>query len=79
MSRRADVNQRSHDGMTPLAIAAFWGYADIVRLLLENGYVCGCYSSYLSTAWPLVLTLLQHSTSGLALTPTNINDVALAE
>ncbi|KAK7500175.1 hypothetical protein BaRGS_00008722 [Batillaria attramentaria] len=32
----ADVNQRSNDGMTPLAIAAFWGYADIVKVLLDN-------------------------------------------
>ena len=35
----ADVNARSNDGMTPLAIAAFWGYADIVKVLLENGSV----------------------------------------
>ncbi|KAL8592773.1 hypothetical protein ACOMHN_045927 [Nucella lapillus] len=33
----ADVNARSHDGMTALAIAAFWGYADIVKFLLEHG------------------------------------------
>lgn len=33
----ANVNERSKDGMTPLAIAAFWGYAEIVKLLLENG------------------------------------------
>ncbi|XP_076466766.1 uncharacterized protein LOC143298006 [Babylonia areolata] len=32
----ADVNARSSDGMTPLAVAAFWGYADIVKFLLEN-------------------------------------------
>ena len=33
----ADVNARSRDGMTPLGIAAFWGYADIAEILLQNG------------------------------------------
>lgn len=33
------MNERSRDGMTPLGIAAFWGYADIVELLLNHGYV----------------------------------------
>ena len=33
----SDVNKRSTDGMTPLGVAAFWGYADIVQLLLEHG------------------------------------------
>ncbi|XP_060067788.1 protein phosphatase 1 regulatory subunit 16A-like [Ylistrum balloti] len=28
-------NERSKDGMTPLAVAAFWGYAEIVEVLLE--------------------------------------------
>jgi ankyrin repeat protein len=32
-----DVNTRSREGMTPLAIAAFWGYADIAKLLLDHG------------------------------------------
>ncbi|XP_050393170.1 serine/threonine-protein kinase TNNI3K [Patella vulgata] len=31
-----NINVRSSDGMTPLAIAAFWGYADVVEFLLEN-------------------------------------------
>ncbi|KAL3881186.1 hypothetical protein ACJMK2_027643 [Sinanodonta woodiana] len=31
----ADVNEKSKDGMTPLAIAAFWGYAEVVELLLK--------------------------------------------
>jgi len=49
----ADVNARSNDGMTPLAIAAFWGYADIVKVLLENGsvgqtfWVCFDFGIYL--------------------------------
>ena len=54
----ADVNARSNDGMTPLAIASFWGYADIVKLLLEKGsvYILGHYvwprSSEYSTSHP---------------------------
>ena len=32
-----DVNQRSSDGFAPLCVAAFWGYAEIVKLLLERG------------------------------------------
>ena len=32
-----DIDQRSSEGFTPLCIAAFWGYADIVKLLLEHG------------------------------------------
>ena len=39
ISRGADVTQRSKDGMTPLSIAAFWGYADIARSLVKSGYV----------------------------------------
>ncbi|WAR07193.1 TNKS2-like protein [Mya arenaria] len=35
--RGANVNDRSRDGMTPLGIAAFWGYADIAELLLTYG------------------------------------------
>ncbi|CAD5122878.1 DgyrCDS11279 [Dimorphilus gyrociliatus] len=31
-----DVNKRSPDGMTPLGLAAFWGYSDIVSLLLQS-------------------------------------------
>jgi len=38
------VNERSRDGMTPLGIAAFWGYAEIVELLLENGSVTDAFS-----------------------------------
>ncbi|XP_045198837.2 poly [ADP-ribose] polymerase tankyrase-2-like [Mercenaria mercenaria] len=37
ISQGAKVNERSRDGMTPLGIAAFWGYADIVELLLHHG------------------------------------------
>jgi hypothetical protein len=33
----ADINTRSKDGMTPLSVAAFWGYTDVVKYLLENG------------------------------------------
>jgi ankyrin repeat protein len=29
------INEYSNDGMTPLAVAAFWGYADIAEFLLE--------------------------------------------
>ncbi|XP_011442525.2 ankyrin repeat domain-containing protein 49-like [Crassostrea angulata] len=32
----ANVNERSKDGMTPLALAAFWGYADVVECLLQH-------------------------------------------
>lgn len=35
----ADVNQRSSDGFVPLCIAAFWGYAEIVKLLLDSKYI----------------------------------------
>ncbi|XP_064594443.1 cyclin-dependent kinase inhibitor 2A-like [Liolophura sinensis] len=37
LERNADVNRISSDGMSPLAVASFWGYADIVQVLLENG------------------------------------------
>jgi ankyrin repeat protein len=30
-----DVNEKSSDGYSPLCIAAFWGYADIAKMLLE--------------------------------------------
>ncbi len=33
----AALDIRGMDGMTPLGIAAFWGYADIVKCLLKNG------------------------------------------
>ncbi|XP_048772469.1 osteoclast-stimulating factor 1-like [Ostrea edulis] len=33
----ANVNERSKDGMTPLALAAFWGYADVVECLMQQG------------------------------------------
>ncbi|XP_062586465.1 ankyrin repeat domain-containing protein 49-like isoform X1 [Saccostrea cucullata] len=33
----ANVNERSKDGMSPLALAAFWGYADVVECLLNHG------------------------------------------
>ncbi|RUS91822.1 hypothetical protein EGW08_000393 [Elysia chlorotica] len=33
----ANPNQRSNDGMTPLALAAFWGYDAIARQLIEAG------------------------------------------
>ncbi|XP_064397744.1 ankyrin repeat and SOCS box protein 3-like [Halichondria panicea] len=32
-----DPDQRSSDGFAPLCIAAFWGYADMVKLLLNKG------------------------------------------
>ena len=31
------MNVMSADGMTPLGISAFWGYAEIVEVLLKNG------------------------------------------
>lgn len=31
------MNQCSEEGFHPLCIAAFWGYADIVKVLLEAG------------------------------------------
>ena len=34
----ADVNKKSKDGMTPLCIASFWGYAHIAKALLQNGW-----------------------------------------
>ena len=37
LGKGQDVNERSREGMTPLGIAAFWGYAEIAELLLENG------------------------------------------
>ena len=33
----ADINERSSDGMTPLGIAAFWGYAELAEFLLKSG------------------------------------------
>ena len=36
-TEKVDVNERSSEGFAPLCIAAFWGYAEIVKLLLENG------------------------------------------
>ncbi len=33
----ADVNQRSRDGSTPLMMAAAYGYADLVNILLDHG------------------------------------------
>ncbi|XP_067945708.1 cyclin-dependent kinase inhibitor 2A-like [Watersipora subatra] len=32
-----EVNRQGADGMTPLAIASFWGYIDIVNVLLKHG------------------------------------------
>ena len=32
-----DVAAKSKDGMTPLSIASFWGYADIALMLLKKG------------------------------------------
>ena len=40
-----EVHTKSKDGMLPLAVAAFWGYAEIVQLLLENGLVNHLYIS----------------------------------
>ena len=37
ISGGCDVNLRGVDGMTPLGIAAFWGYLDIVKSLLKHG------------------------------------------
>lgn len=39
LNRGSEINQKSSDGFAPLCIAAFWGYADIVKLLLERGLV----------------------------------------
>lgn len=41
LSQGADPNGRSSEGFAPLCIAAFWGYAGIVQLLLRNGWVGG--------------------------------------
>ncbi|XP_019628302.1 PREDICTED: ankycorbin-like [Branchiostoma belcheri] len=37
LSQRVQVNVQSSDGFYPLCLAAFWGYSDIVELLLKNG------------------------------------------
>lgn len=50
---KVDINQQSSQGFAPLCIAAFWGYSDIVKLLLEHRYVTtsqcvsnlGCYGN----------------------------------
>ena len=34
----AEVNEYSKDGMTPLSIAAFWGYSEITTALIKAGY-----------------------------------------
>lgn len=36
-AEKVDVNERSTEGFAPLCIAAFWGYAEIVKMLLEHG------------------------------------------
>lgn len=33
----ADINLVSHDGATPLFVAAFSGHIEIVRLFMDNG------------------------------------------
>ena len=38
-AEKVDVNERSTEGFAPLCIAAFWGYAEIVKMLLEHGWV----------------------------------------
>ncbi|KAI8772808.1 ankyrin repeat protein PA3287 isoform X1 [Biomphalaria glabrata] len=45
----ADPNLRGADGMTPLAIASFWGYDTIVQLLIKNG--ADVNSSNKGTLW----------------------------
>ena len=37
IAQGADVNRKSKDGMTPLCVASFWGYVDIVEYLLNHG------------------------------------------
>ncbi|CAH1800241.1 unnamed protein product, partial [Owenia fusiformis] len=37
LEKGCDPNKKSADGMSPLAIAAFWGYAEIAQVLLEDG------------------------------------------
>ena len=34
-----DVGAKGLDGMTPLALASFWGYTEIVQILLKFGFV----------------------------------------
>ncbi|XP_005108004.1 delta-latroinsectotoxin-Lt1a [Aplysia californica] len=47
----ADANKKSRDGMTPLAVAAFWGYDHLVDLLIEKGAdINACNSGTLWTA-----------------------------
>ena len=57
LEQGADLNANSKDGMTPLSIAAFWGYSDIVKLLLESGYVK--YYSLIINLTSLILSSLK--------------------
>ena len=50
------VNERSRDGFVPLCIAAFWGHADIVKFLLENGFV-SCDEVYSRFTYPFLSLL----------------------
>ena len=38
-----DMNGYSAEGFRPLCIAAFWGYSNVVQLLLKHGWVWWMY------------------------------------
>ncbi|XP_059159203.1 uncharacterized protein LOC131943205 [Physella acuta] len=71
LERGEDPNKKSRDGMTPLAIASFWGYDNIVGLLIQNGADINASNS--GTLWtPLhcasfqghgkvIMTLMEHN------------------
>ncbi len=52
----ADINRVSGDGITPLMMAAGYGYTDIVELLLRRGADPGIADSHGATALDLALT-----------------------
>ena len=39
----ADINKRDPMGMTPVAMAAYWGQVEALRLLVDAGSTCLCF------------------------------------
>ncbi|CAH1250098.1 CDKN2A [Branchiostoma lanceolatum] len=71
LSQRVQGNVQSSQGFHPLCLAAFWGYSDIVELLLKNGAeINACNSGTMWTALhcaafqghgKVIMKLMQHS------------------
>jgi len=48
------VDAHGSGGMTPLAIASFWGYADITAELLRHGYAISINSIFNLIPWHMM-------------------------